>query len=233
MLGKVPTLLLRLSCILQALHDSFEHIMSLEPSQRFILDSKIEEHLSDYFKSQTQTIISSENIERAHQLLQYFNKNKLVLAGYDIETNIDIELTFDRLINELSTESDTTSSLESLVIKEILESSNKKINMTSLNAKFSRKCTIAVLNAVVKLLSEKKFGKSCTQKNANGPSTKVFIRCYIPDISIINTSFMQEYGVDLEKFKASNESFENVTEDSAGNEIIYSILIDCIFINYL
>jgi hypothetical protein len=139
MLGKVPTLLLRLSCILQALHDSFEYIMSLDSSERFILDSKIEERLN--FESRTQTIISLENIERAYQLLQYFNKNKLVLANYEIDTNIDIELTFDKLITELSTEIDTNTGfpLESMVIKEILESKEKKINMTSLNGNDSIK----------------------------------------------------------------------------------------------
>jgi hypothetical protein len=78
---------------------------------------------------------------------------------------------------------------------------------------------MTVLKAVVKLLSEKKFGKSTTQKNPNGPSTKMFVRYYIPDISISNTSFMQEYGVDLEKFNTANRLFENETEDCAGNEI--------------
>ncbi len=113
--------------------------MSLDSSERFILDSKIEERLN--FESRTQTIISLENIERAYQLLQYFNKNKLVLANYEIDTNIDIELTFDKLITELSTEIDTNTGfpLESMVIKEILESKEKKINMTSLNGNDSIK----------------------------------------------------------------------------------------------
>ncbi len=53
----------------------------------------------------------------------------------------------------------------------------------------------------MKLLSDKKFGKSKTEKNANGPDTKLFVRCHIPEISLSNTSFMQENGVNLEKFR--------------------------------
>jgi len=49
--------------------------MSLDSSERFILDSKIEERLNDYFESRAQTIISLENIERAYRLLQYFNSD--------------------------------------------------------------------------------------------------------------------------------------------------------------
>jgi len=220
MLGKVPTLLLRLSCILQAIHDAFAYIMSLDASERFTLNSVIEERLNNHFESQTQTQISSVNIERAYLLLQYFNKNKLVLAGYEIDTNMEIESIFDKLINEISLESDIILSVESLIIKEILESITKKINLTSLNGKFSRKCTITILNTVVKLLSEKKFGKSKTEKNANGPATKLFVRCHIPEISLSNTSFLQENGVDFEKFKASNELFENESINSPGNKII-------------
>ena len=70
------------------------------------------------------------------------------------------------------------------------------------------------------MLSEKKFGKSKTEKNANGPATKLFVRCHIPEISLSNTSFLQENGVNLEKFKASNELFENESINSPGNKII-------------
>ena len=219
LLGKVPTLLLRLSCILQSLHDSFNYIMGLVPEKRFKLDDKFEKDLNEHFKTHIETEINLESVKKAYNLLEYFNKNKLVLAGYTIDSSLEIEEIFDLLIQEMENgKSIEIYPIESIIIKEIIESNEFKVSLTGINSKLSRKCTMAMIHSAVKLLIEHKFGKSISDKNLNGPPTKFFQKIFIAEICIDKTLFLQNHGVDLNVFKRLYDQIPRDT--SSGNKFI-------------
>ena len=217
MLGKVPTLLLRLSCILQTLHDSYDHIMNVDISLRFKLDKAFEDHLNNHLKRDIKLEICLKSVERAYKLLEYFNKNKLLLAGYNIDINSEIEVIFNNLITELEAASNDVISIESSIIKDILEADTSKVSLTQINAKLSRKCTMAILSPVVKTLIDKNLGKSVSEKNLNGPKTKYFQKFYLAEIDISTAHFLQEHSVDLDKFNTVNASFAD--ENLTGNNL--------------
>ena len=90
MLGKGPTQLLRLSGILQALHDAFDYVMNTS-TEKFELTINFSNDLQVFLETNPLKIISIDNVNRAYKLLEYFNKHKLVLAGYEIDINDDIK----------------------------------------------------------------------------------------------------------------------------------------------
>jgi len=99
MLGKIPTLLLRLSLIMHSLHVAFEYVMVIDISKRFKLNPQSDEDIVEYNSSNNQTEITGESVIRAYKLLEFFNKNKLLLAGYDIDVELNIEEIFNILVS--------------------------------------------------------------------------------------------------------------------------------------
>lgn len=81
MCGKGPAHLLRLSAILQCLHDGFNHVSVFAPVKKKI-DAEFVENVEDMIAKGCDSIVSVENVKRAHALLEFFNKNKMILSGY-------------------------------------------------------------------------------------------------------------------------------------------------------
>ncbi len=100
MLGKIPTLLLRLSLIMQALHDAFKYVMAIDSTKRFDLTSSTDDDILLYANSNNESVISEDSVNRAYKLLEYFNINKLLLAGYSIDVTMSIEDCFNILITD-------------------------------------------------------------------------------------------------------------------------------------
>lgn len=204
MLGKIPTYLLRLSCVLQALHDAYEYISKNE--NRFVLNSDFEEQLTTHFIGETQFIISEHNIIRANNLLSFFNKNKLVLAGYSIDISKTIEECFDILISELTFNDDNQLTIEQTLIRKILEMSDKHVNLTDLNNSDSRNFTIKLVLDAGTILQNNNFGKVTECKRfKTGSYTKYFSKSYIKEYSYGIMNFLTENGVNLDIFKENNE----------------------------
>ncbi|RNA44247.1 hypothetical protein BpHYR1_047778 [Brachionus plicatilis] len=89
MFGKAATHLLRLCGILHVFQES---IMFLKNNQilecnKKDLTNEFVENVDSVLKNKVVdiTIISSKTVLQAHELLIYFNKNRMVLAKYDIE----------------------------------------------------------------------------------------------------------------------------------------------------
>ena len=77
--------MLRLSCIIQSFHNAFEIIKPLDVKLRFDISIELDQYLDEFFKENKKMEVNLENTERAYKLVQYFNLNKLVLAGYNID----------------------------------------------------------------------------------------------------------------------------------------------------
>ncbi len=87
--------------------------------------------------------------------MEFFNKNKLLLAGYDIDVELNIEKIFNILVSA-QTEIQFTHNKETKVICYILDSN--EIDLAALNVRFSRNSTAAVVKKLAKLLVKKRFG---------------------------------------------------------------------------
>ena len=81
MCGKGPANLLRLSAFLQSLQDAFNCVTSFAQDKKSVdqeFFEKVEEMLAKGYEPE----ISVANVKRAHVLLEFFNKNKMILSGY-------------------------------------------------------------------------------------------------------------------------------------------------------
>ena len=84
MSAKLCSHLLRLCLVLHALTISYSLIIKLEKSDRFHLNTNIEPLVNEYVKTNNYLVISLSVMESATNLVSYFNKHKMALAGYDL-----------------------------------------------------------------------------------------------------------------------------------------------------
>ena len=80
--GKAPSQLLRLAGILESLHSAFNYVFEVSTekevvNQNFIME--LEEHLKSF---NIIMVVNKTSMERAYNLLEYFNKTKLILSGF-------------------------------------------------------------------------------------------------------------------------------------------------------
>lgn len=207
MLGKIPKYLLRLSLIIQSLHDAFNYVMTMDSSRRHKLDSNTDEEITAYVSDSIDkpSEITEESIIRAYKLLSYFNKHKLILAGYSFDLASDIEEIFNNLIKENNVSS-FIHRPETKIVSHILQSDQSEFNLADLNHRFSRYSTIAVVKKIVKNLSDNNFGRIIERKNQNGPATKYFIKYKIEMTNLDTIDFLQNNGVDIDIFVTVNNT---------------------------
>ena len=207
MLGKIPKYLLRLSLIIQSLHDSFNYVMTMDSSRRHKLDSNTDEEITAYVSDSIDkpNEITEESIIRAYKLLSYFNKHKLILAGYSFDLASDIEEIFNNLIKENNVSS-FNHSPETKIVSYILQSNQSEFNLADLNHRFSRYSNIAVVKKIVKNLADNNFGRIIERKNQNGPTTKYFIKYKIEMTNLDTIDFLQNNGVDIDIFVTVNNT---------------------------
>ena len=91
--GKSSTMLLRLCGVLKALTRAIILIQT-ESAEKLELDEKLVEKVDEYKKEyakENPVLISTDIVNTAYKLLEYFNKTKLVLAGYEFAVNAPLK----------------------------------------------------------------------------------------------------------------------------------------------
>jgi hypothetical protein len=171
MLGKLPSQLLRLSGIVQMIHEAYDYSVKSKFKHLSVQFSlQLDKDLENI--SSVQKKISKDNIIRGYKLLSYFNKTKLVLAGFDS----DWDIPFDTIIENLSSNDTNIQNEENfkfLLIKYVLQSDESKFDCSVLQQKHKHKGIKK--NHVVKamnLLESFKIGKLTTIKNFHGKYIK-------------------------------------------------------------
>jgi len=124
-----------------------------------------------------------------------------LLAGYSIGVAMSIEDCFNSLITDQK-ESLFTHSKESKIISFILESKETTFLTTDLCR--NKHCLVGTLKKLLKSLIDLKLGVVIDEKNSSGPTTKLFAKHRIAEISMEVLDFLQENGVDLDIFKELN-----------------------------
>lgn len=91
MLGKSATQLLRLCGIIQNIKNAVELIKNIDDSNLNNLTNKFILSLDEKLKNNTLNLIeiSKETVSQSYNLLTYFNTNKIILAGYDIDPSCE------------------------------------------------------------------------------------------------------------------------------------------------
>ena len=147
---------MRLSAILQALHDSFDFITKIS-KEKFELNDNFSKELETYLHTNPHKIIFSENVERGYKLLEYFNKNKLTLAGYEIDDlSKDIKEIFFTLIEKTNTQGPKKPYIS--VCKYVLSDESKILKLNDINQKIGKTVNIKIVEEACKDMSQNGFG---------------------------------------------------------------------------
>ena len=110
-------MLLRLCGVLKALHVSVKFVVKIA-SEKFKLVKALFTEVENFLRSdctfnQQRLLISAQNVSMAYNLLSYFKKHKLILAGYDFDVNLPLNEAIGKiLVAQPKTTTTTTTTAE-------------------------------------------------------------------------------------------------------------------------
>ena len=135
--------------------------------------------IEDSYNKKTDTlIISKENIIRGNNLLKYYNKHKLILAGYSIDVDEPILNVFTELINEFNP---LDNSVEKKIATLVLLNPLKRLPLNAINQKVQNIIKIDSIISVCQKFELSNLGKYVEIVNTRGPPSKYFDKIKIED----------------------------------------------------
>ncbi len=189
MLGKLPSQLLRLSGIIATLHEAFTYVKNKSEEKRE-LNRKFVNDLNIYFKERSLdhkfNIVDKIDIDRAYNLLTYFNVTKLILAGFKIDNTVDFK--FNEIIENILVMNTATSKLNddkfdhriTTIARYILMKKQQEMNLSDIQQKFRKLPIIAKIEDVINVvnkLEQMHYGKTIVKPNQRG--IIYFKICYV------------------------------------------------------
>lgn len=217
-LGKASTHLLILAGILQAFDEGFHYVNNIS-EEKFSLNQKFKEDLiKNLSLIENKITISEDNIKRAYRLLEYFDKNKLILSGYEHE---DWSLPLSEIIKGILSQiknmkkdsSNSCNALKtlSLINKKILLSEKKDHKVNELNQSFKHIEYVDkdFIQNIFDSLVQFKFGLKKVFPNARGPKSYYFSKFYIENLSEEQKKYLNIKNISISKFLNSNSKLGN------------------------
>ena len=153
MCGKGPAQLLRLSAIIQTLHDAFDFVTTHALAEKKIQESFVKK-VEKALETSNNCIISGENMIRAFNLLEFFNKNKMVLSGYTTENWSSALIV---ILAKILRSTRAIETLEQQIVKFILLNEETSITANKVNQKFSN-ATAEMVKTIFKTLADSNIG---------------------------------------------------------------------------
>jgi hypothetical protein len=202
--------LLRLSGILQSLHDAFEFVCTND-DEKFELNERFDENLTKYLEDlPTDGVVSIENVNRAHFLLDYFNKTKLILSGYDspdwTESVFNI---LSNLIADLPEDNKShVRTIEQEVANKIFCKAELCVELNNINQNIGKKVNIKIICKVAENLESQNLGRVKQKINTKGPPTKYFEKNIITSFTHEIIAALESNDIDLQMFKAINTELQ-------------------------
>lgn len=210
MCGKAPTQLLRLTCILQALHEAFDFI-HIYSGNKDVISEDFVEKVKSWIKEHDTFVITTINVIRAKSLLDYFNKSKLILSGFvcnDWSESIDIILS-DLVNPTIMTEDENLAfeeTLKSRIYQKLLISDQKTFNLNTLNQSFKGRGSNKVfIHDIFRNLENLNFGEREDKTNARGPPSTFFKRKYIQSLTQEMINELESVNIRPDLFMALNK----------------------------
>lgn len=212
--GKGPTQLIRLAAIIQVLHDAFEFVKTRYPG----LQSMTKEIEQVMIKERKTCSISKENLERAYFLLEFFNKNKLILSGFQYNGWISTSLK-QIFINLIKFDNKKGTSID-IVLEHVLFSEKNFFKKNEINQALKyRGINVKDIEIAFEKLKKLNLGKVSASQNSRGKASGNFEKYVFEQIGPNIVSSMDELGIDLAKFTDTNEILFSETADlDSGNE---------------
>jgi hypothetical protein len=193
MLGKLPSQLLRLSAIIHNIHEAFNYVSTIS-SEKKNLTPDFALRLEEHFKTINSFTVSGENLVRGYNILEFFNKTKLVLAGFECgDWELSIEDIFKSFLNPLesvqqhsmilnnnqsidtekgickSVNLNNRKEVKQKIMAHILLTNELEFNGNKLNQSFKgRGCRSDVISEVFKELSNHGYGEHKKASNKQG-----------------------------------------------------------------
>jgi hypothetical protein len=198
--GKSSTQVTRISCVFKAL----ETACTILANQIDVAQKEITREFGDnVVKLVTQLkpdsfIIDLSIAQKAIKCIEYFNLNKLILSGYDIDPAGTFEDAFSKIVNLRTNRSALASHFASLssnilrLMKRAFMVPYTRINASKLGA---NNVTVAIANEVFQKLEEYQLGVQESVTSSNYHQTNYFIR--ISSKELLNNQALGKCIVDL------------------------------------
>ena len=209
MCGKGPTQLIRLAVIIQVIHDAFDYVKERHPG----LVSITNEIESEIENSEGECIISVDNLNRAWSLLEWFNKNKLILSGFDFNNweTTNINDIFKFLIGQLSFDQKIKQpSIANIIYSYVLLSEKTEFKKNDINQALKHKGVTSIdIDKALQTLQSHKLGKLSKTSNTRGKPTEIFMKKVFGELNDGIISSIDKLEINLDKFITINQLLES------------------------
>ena len=181
------------------MHRSYKYVVDQAENNKQLNEKFTSHALSFIETTQNKSFINVDSVERGFKLLEFFNKNKLILAEYENnDWSADFFAILDSLINKkIPAESNN---LVRSITKFCLLLQKRKFSCNEVNKKFSKSNADMVKNIFMKLESFN-IGTCVTESRRSLHFEKTNLN-YIEDLNIIK--FFEENEVNVMEFVAVN-----------------------------
>jgi hypothetical protein len=169
------------------------------------IDAEFVEHVEDMIAKGYDSIVSVENVKRAHALLEFFNKNKMILSGYHHE---DWSSDFKEILISLF-KAKPVVTLEQQIIKYILLSEKPKVKSNEVNQRFTA-ANANFVKTIFEKLSDLNIGKTFSDSNERGKASLYFEKretaLAIKDMVFVNV--IESVGINIAEYIEANRTTE-------------------------
>ena len=191
---------------MQVIDDAFNYVNNIS-IEKFILNELFVNDANNYLKNELPNVVSIENLKRGINLLNYFNKTKIILSGHDIPLNGNFLSSncFLDIVSELFTNdkriTDPILKLDTNLVRYILLDENGELDSFSKNKiqqdKFKKMDSVK-FNKIIKQLVKLRFIRIIKRKNKHGPSSEMILRLDIETLNIDQIDLLKNNDIEVD-----------------------------------
>ena len=217
---------------MQVVHDAFEYVNCVS-TEKFVLNPDFVSDANKYIHSSSLSeIVSLDNMNRAINLLVYFNKTKIILSGHTCTsiTNSFIEMISDLVQSEGHNENKISTLEISLCRYILLDKRNEleKYSKSRIQQEKFKRIDKDTYNLLIQRLIDLKFIRIILKRNKHGPASEILERLVILELNIDQIGFLKNYQIEANdrflkvgSINSLNKTLplsENESEELSDNE---------------
>ena len=166
--------------------------------------------MTEYLKGiNTDGIISDENVNRAHLLLEFFNKTKLIFSGYESEVwGSKVTEILAIIIKNINENDSNVRTIEQIIANKIFSKAELCVELKEINQSLGKKSNAKLVMKVANTLVEQNLGRIKLKTNTQGPVTKHFEKNIINVFTHDIISALELNDINLIQFKSMNAELE-------------------------
>ena len=174
MFAKAIIHLIKISAIINCVENAFKTIKEMEHDNKFILNKELENKFKQILrKLPTDIIITTDNLEKAKELLDYFILQRLIMAGYSCSMSFDSnEKNIQSLLNFITAKSEL--SINTSLATFILLAPGEILEVKEIRA--AKKTCSEEISKLFGFLDEKGYGTYKQECSKRGKPKQTFIK---------------------------------------------------------